>query len=74
MPRIIKIEADFEIYLTKFTLVFWTAQIENPGLELAKIQAVEILGLDRELVDLNDMPNDATFYLQTMENTVSKKS
>ena len=44
--------------------------IENPCLELAKIQAVQTLRLTE---DLKYGQNDATLYVETMQKSLSEK-
>ena len=44
---------------------------ENPGLELAKIQAVQTLRPTDDLIKYGQ--NDATLYVKTMQKSLSEK-
>ena len=55
--------------MTKLALLLGTTVIENPGQELAEIQAVQVL----KQSDKRTRQNDAIFYLETMQMCISGK-
>ena len=59
-----------ETNFTKLALLLWTTVIENPGKELAEIQAFQIL----KQSDYLTRQNDSICYLETMQMLISRKS